>query len=183
MTCKLPDPVTIQKETKIQALVDNLEGLAIKAGKQAAAGQRDGGRDQSTLTEAEQRGRDSIMRREKSGELVLTLTYKSGKRAVMTPEIYDELMEPHIRGDTIHTREDVDLAEKQFNGASAQILRAFRMGEEWHHEDRHKSAYRVSHNMVPSLSQMVKDHKDTLKTRPVCRARADQAPNGALAVP
>ena len=90
-------------------------------------------------------------------------------------------MESNIRGDTIHTREDVDLVEKQFNDASAQILKAFRMGEEWHHEDRHKSAYRDSHNMAPSLSQMVKYHKDTLKTRPVCRARADKAPNGPLA--
>ena len=39
----------------------------------------------------------------------------------------------------------------------------------------------VRHNQVPSLSQQVKDHKETLKTRPVCRARADQAPNGPLA--
>ena len=35
--------------------------------------------------------------------------------------------------------------------------------------------------MVPRLSQQVIDHKETLKTRPVCRARADQAPDGPLA--
>ena len=35
--------------------------------------------------------------------------------------------------------------------------------------------------MVPRLSQQVIDHKETLKTRPVGRARADQAPDGPLA--
>ena len=43
----------------------------------------------------------------------------------MTLEIYKQLMEPHIRADTIHTREEVDQVERQFNGASTQILRAF----------------------------------------------------------
>ena len=34
---KLPDPVSIQKETKIPALVDDLDEVVMKAGKQAAA--------------------------------------------------------------------------------------------------------------------------------------------------
>ena len=87
-------------------------------------------------------------------------------------------MEPHITGDTIHTRDKVDQAERQFNGAAAKILK---VGEDWRHEDRHKSAYSGRHNMVPSLSQQVIDHKETLKTRPLCRAGADQASNGPLA--
>ena len=75
----------------------------------------------------------------------------------------------------------MDQAEKQFNGAAAQILKVFKVGEDWRHEDWHKSAYSVRHNMMPRLSQQVIDHKETLKTRPVCRARADQAPDGPLA--
>ena len=43
-------------------------------------------------------------------------------------------MEPHITGDTIHTRDEVDQAEKQFNGAAAQILKVFKVGEDWRHE-------------------------------------------------
>ena len=38
----------------------------------------------------------------------------------------------------------------------------------------------TSHNQVPSVNQLVKDHKETLKTRPVCRAKSNQAPNGPL---
>ena len=31
------------------------------------------------------------------------------------------------------------------------------------------------------MNQLVKDHKETLKTRPVCRAKVKQTPNGPLA--
>ena len=31
------------------------------------------------------------------------------------------------------------------------------------------------------MNQLVKDHKETLKTRPVCRCKVQQAPNGPLA--
>ena len=41
-----------------------------------------------------------------------------------------------------------------------------------------KSACGAKNNEIPSLNQLVKDHKTTLKTRPVCRAK--QAPNGNL---
>ena len=121
---------------------------------------RAGKQTPSSLNNAQQRGRESILKREREGELIVVLTDKSGKRAVMTPEIYHQLMEPHITGDTIHTRDEVDQAEKQFNGAAAQILKVFKVGEDWRQEDWHKSAHSVRHNMVPSLSQQVIDHKD-----------------------
>ena len=177
----LSEPVATRVEVKIQDLVNDLGEAIFKAGRKQACCLRAGKKSSSTLTDAQQRGRASILARERAGELIVVLTDKSGKRAVMTPEIYQQLMEPHIAGDTIHTRTEVDQAEKQFNGAAAQILKAFRVGAEWGHENRHKSAYSARHYMVPSLSQQVKDHKETLKTRPVCRARADQAPNGPLA--
>ena len=90
-------------------------------------------------------------------------------------------MEPNILEDSEHTREDVTKAEKQFKGASNQILRAFQFGEDWRQEDRFNSACKVENHEVPSMNQLVKDHKDTLKTRPVCRAKVQQAPNGPLA--
>ena len=64
---------------------------------------------------------------------------------------------------------------------AAQILKAFRVGEDWHQEERLKSAYSASHNQVPSLNQTVKDHKKELKTRALCHAQAGQSPNGPLA--
>ena len=40
-------------------------------------------------------------------------------------------MEPHIAGDSVHTRDDVLKVENQFNGATKQILRACKFGEGW----------------------------------------------------
>ena len=96
----------------------------------------------------------------------------------MSVELYRSCMEPHIKDDSVHSRDDVAQAEKIMNGASTQILRVFQCGEDWGHEARLKSACGARNNEVPSLNQLVKDHKETLKTRPVCRAK--QAPNGNL---
>ena len=120
------------------------------------------------------------MSREKSGELVIMASDKSGKRAAMRTGLYKELMEPHMVGDTIHTRDPVDAKEKFFNTASTQVLRSLNMGGDWGHGDRFKSAHRASFNQVPSVNELVKDLKETLKTRPVCRAKANQTPNGPL---
>ena len=43
-----------------------------------------------------------------------------------------------------------------------------------------KFACQVENNEIPSLNQLVKDHKEQLATRPVCRAQVKQAPNGPL---
>ena len=99
---------------------------------------------------------------------------KSGKNIPMSVELYKLCMEPHVK-DT-NTREEVAQAEAQLNGAATQILRVFRCWEDWGHEARLKSACGAENNEVPSVNQLVKDHKETLQTRPVCRAR--QAPNG-----
>lgn len=113
--------------------------------------------------------------------MVLMSSDKSGKLAVMSPALYRECMEPHVAGDTEHTREEVTRVEGQFRGAATQILRVFKFGEDWGHQDRFKSACWVENSEIPSLSQFVKDHKDTLKTRPVCKAPVLQSPNGPLA--
>ena len=132
----------------------------------------------STLTDQQRRGKESLLRREKAGELIMVGSDKSGKNIPMSVELYQSCMEPHIKDDSVHSREDVAQAEKIMNGASTQILRVFKCGEDWGHEARLRSACGARNNEIPSLNQLVKDHKETLKTRPVCRAR--QAPNGNL---
>ena len=122
-----------------------------------------------------------MLDREKAGELVLVCSDKSGKLYPMSRELYRQCMEPYIHGDSEHTRKDVLKAEKKFNGASKQLLRALQFGENWGQEDRFNSACRVRNHGVPSMNQLVKDHKETLKTRPVCRCKVQQAPNGPLA--
>ena len=182
-TCKritVPDAAEVQKEAKIQVLINNLDDVMRRSVREEARCLRAGGK-RSTMTEGALRGKASLLDREKAGELVLVCSDKSGKLYPMSRALYRQCMEPHIQGDTEHTRDDVTKAEKQFNGASKQILRALQFGENWGHEDRFNSACRVRNHEVPSMNQLVKDHKDTLKTRPVCRCKVQQAPNGPLA--
>ena len=63
---------------------------------------------------------------------------KSGKNIPMSVELYNLCMEPHIKDESIHTREDVAQVEKILNGAATQILRVFKCGEDWGHEARLK---------------------------------------------
>ena len=178
----VPDAAPAAKEAKLQVLVRNLEDVVKRAGNDEKAFLRAGRSNLlSTMSMSAERGKQSILEREKAGELVLMSSDKSGKLAVMTPALYRECMEPHIAGDTEHTREEVTKMEGQFRGAATQILQVFKFGEDWGHQDRFKSAYWVENTEIPSLSQFVKDHKETLKTRAVFKAPVLQSPNGPLA--
>ena len=108
----VPLPVGPDMEVKIMGLFNSLEQLADKAWKEQEACLKDGRRAQSTLSEQAKRGRKSLLAREKAGELVIVSTDKSGKRAVMSKELYIQCMQPHIEGDSVHMREEVDLVEK-----------------------------------------------------------------------
>ena len=81
----LPDPVDMRVEVKIQDLVNDLDEAISKAGGEERRSLRAGNQSYSTLTDAQQRGQSSILARERAGELIVVLTDKSGKRAVMTP--------------------------------------------------------------------------------------------------
>ena len=62
-------------------------------------------------------------------------------------------------------------------------IKCFGWGDNWNHGGRFKSSYSTSYNQVPSMNQTLKDHKPhpQVVTRPVCRAKASQSPNGPLA--
>ena len=101
-----------------------------------------------------------MLDREKAGKLLLVCSGKSGKLYPVSRALYRQCLEPHIRGDSEHTCEDVTKPEKQFNGDSKQILRAFKCGKDWRQEDRFNSACKMENHEVPSIKQLLKDHKD-----------------------
>ena len=51
---------------------------------------------------------------------------KSGKNIPMSVELYKMCMEPHIKDDSEHSREEVAQTEKTLNGAATQILKVRR---------------------------------------------------------
>ena len=180
-TCKritVPDAAKPAEEAKIQVLIDGLEEVMKKCEKAEKRCPRAGNSKASTLSDQQLRGKESLQRREKAGELIMVGSDKSGKNIPMSVDLYKSCMEAHIKDDSEHTHEEVAQVEKTLNGAATQILRIFKCGEDWGHEDRLKSACLARNNEIPSLNQLVKDHKETLQTRPVCRAK--QAPNGNL---
>ena len=180
-TCKritVPEAAEPAKEAKIQVLIDGLEEAMRENGRKEKSCPKAGKSSLSTLTDQQRRGKESLLRREKAGELIMVGSDKSGKNIPMSVELYKSCMEPHIKDDPVHSREEVAQTEKTLNGAATQILKVFKCGEDWGHEARLKSACGAKNNEIPSLNQLVKDHKATLQTRPVCRAK--QAPNGNL---
>ena len=66
------------------------------------------------------------------------------------------------------------------NEASGQMVRTFYFEEDLGHGDRIISASWAHSNKVPSLGGLVKTHKEELKMRPVCYAKASQCHNGPL---
>ena len=176
---KVPDAAEVKKEATLQVLVNNLEDVAVKAERKGKSCLKD---VVSTLSDQQKLGKERLLKREDDGEIILVASDKSGKLIPMSPTLYSrQAMQPHIHNDTVHSREDVNKAEKLFNGASRHILRAFQFGEGWGHGDGFQQAGKSENNEVPDLNQLVKDHKSTLKTRPFCRAQVNQAPNGPLA--
>ena len=173
-----PKAAPVEQEMKIQMLVQSLENIVKKAGKRQESFPRAG---ISTLSEKALEGRDSLMKREQSGKLVILGADKSGERVVMKTSLYKEIMSQHTEGDTVVSRDDVDLAEKHLNAAARQMVRTFNFGGDWGHEDRINSASWAHSNKVPSLGGLVKTHKEELKMRPVCYAKSNQCPNGPLA--
>ena len=103
VTCKritAPFAAEASEEAKIQVLVDNLDDAVKRNSKKAAAFLKAGGLNSlSTLSEEAQKGKQSILERERAGELVVLASDKSGKLAVMSPDLYKQCMQPHIAGD------------------------------------------------------------------------------------
>ena len=170
--------IVVTTDKVYKDLIDGLEEVMKKCEKAEKRCPRAGNSKASTLSDQQLRGKESLQRKEKAGELIMVASDKSGKNIPMSVDLYKSCMEAHIKDDSEHTHEEVAQVEKTLNGAATQILRIFKCGEDWGHEDRLKSACLARNNEIPSLNQLVKDHKETLQTRPVCRAK--QAPNGNL---
>ena len=62
--------------------------------------------DESNLTKEEQRGKASLLRRQREGELVISMTDKSGKSVVCSPATYMEAVKTHTDKDEEASNKD-----------------------------------------------------------------------------
>ena len=132
------------------------------------------GFQKSNLTPAQKRGLRKLMKRVNEGEVIVCLTDKSGKLAIMSVETYLEAGSAHTDKDQEVTLDDAKEIEKEVNGHTAMLMKIFRYGADWRHEERHRETKVNQSCSVSSMSLLVKDHKvwdpteGPPKTRPVC---------------
>ena len=116
----------------------------------------------SNTTEEVRRGTESLKERSKRGEIVVTMTDKSGKMSVNTRENYVESMQKHIKDDPVMSWEEKEKLERNINGHTLQLGRILEVGENFQHEERVKNALRNKNCHVPGLAGLAKDHKENI---------------------
>ena len=114
---------------------------------------------------------------------VVTKTDKSDRLCLLTEEDYVETGQPHVEGDSVKTRKEMEQNEDILNCHSLQMCRILGLCNGQNCAKRLKSAILNQNTLPPSLYFTIKDHKpiiqgEPLPARPVCGAT--RAHNGQL---
>ena len=138
-----------------------------------------GKQQNSNLSDFQQEGKDSLQEKVRSGEIVVTLTDKSGKLAVVEPDLYRRAASVHIKDREVPWQE-VSEVETLLNRHSMQLIKALSMGTKHGKNgqvDRVRKAYTSKDAKPGPIYFLVKDHKAVKPgesippTRPVCSAK------------
>ena len=130
------------------------------------------GEQPQDLGEELTQGLKSLKKRVGSGELVITETDKTSNFFVCSQEVYKQLGEVHTRGDEEVTWEQADRIQHILNGHTSMWCKMTGLGSNWGQEARMRETL-INHTVqVPTMSLLVKDHKDVPEgalppTRPV----------------
>ena len=117
------------------------------------------GEQAMNLTPAQKKGLAKLRKRTKEGEIVVVLTDKSGKLAVMSMESYLEAGRVHTDKDEEVDEEFARRTQRILNGHTAMWLKIGRVGSNWRHEERHREAHLPHSNLVSAMYMLLKDHK------------------------
>ena len=118
-----------------------------------------GGKQPSNLSKKQERGLKSLSERVKNGEIVVVPTDKSGKFAVMSRRAYEESGNKHVKGDLVVGWDDLKEAQTRLNGHVAMMVKIFKIGKNWEHEDRIRETMMGESLSVCPVSLLYKDHK------------------------
>ena len=123
-----------------------------------------GGKLPSNLTKNQQKGLKSLLKRVKDGEIVIVPTDKTGRFTVMSRRAYEEAGMVHVKGDTKVDWGDLKEAQTRLNGHVAMMIKTFRIGKAWEHDDRIRETMMNKGMTVCPLSLLFKDHKGWSRT-------------------
>ena len=96
---------------------------------------------------------------------VFDFTEKSKDFYVDTPENYLQSMEKHIEKDKELNEKEQAKIERELNGHKVMWSRFLRVGEEWGHQSRVKSAVITKSGSIPKLKGLRKTHKPVAEGR------------------
>ena len=130
------------------------------------------GDQRTNLSHEQKAGLDSLMKRIKKGELMIGLTDKTGKLAVMSRRAYLAMGAVHTAGDEKVNQEKIRGAQRLLNAHVSMWLKALGHGQNWGHSDRFRETMINHSEEVAPLDFLIKDHKkvkpgELPKTRPV----------------
>ena len=131
--------------------------------------------DQSVLTEEETKGRDSIAKRVKAKEILLSYTDKDGRVVISTPEVYIQAAEVHLNKDEKVSWEVLKPTELTMNRTAVMLEKMFKIGSNGTNgqRDRIRKAVIGRDQGAPTVKYLWKTHKQYTvipPTRPVCDA-------------
>ena len=127
------------------------------------------------LTSQQRKGIKKLSKRVADGEIIICLTDKSGRLAVLPMEMYHEAAKVHIGKDVEVDFHEAERTQKLLNGHVSSWLKMTRMGEKWQHQDRQRATHMENSVSIAPLYLLIKDHKKYSgsgppPTRPVCGA-------------
>ena len=118
-------------------------------------------RQSSNLSPSQSNGIKKLKKRISEGELIVCLTDKSGRLAVMPTELYHSCGNVHTEKDEEVDDETVELTQKLLNGHVSMWMKMTNMGESHQHQQRQRATHIEQSATVPPLYLLVKDHKKT----------------------
>ena len=175
--------ITLPKQTneKVEIEMRNLTGrLRDTFKKYREENSNDKGRMKTDkLTKEERAG----LKEAKESGNVFSVTDKSKEFSVDTPDNYLKSMEKHTEKDKQLTDKEHAKTDRELNGHKVMWARFLRVGEDWGHQARVKSAIITKSGSSPKLKGLRKTHKpveegkeqEGPEQRPVCMAK--RSPN------
>ena len=172
-------PREVDKSNELLIQVRNGECMSIFDEVKREICNKKGKLKESNLTRDEQKGKVKLMQRAQKGELIVTMTDKSGKFAVVEPQMYKRAAAVHLNDRKIELTE-VTETETLMNRHAQQIVKSLKMGTihgKNGQVERIRRAFTSVNGQPGPMYFLVKDHKmvktgeEMPPTRPVCSAK------------
>ena len=126
------------------------------------------GEQKQNLTEQEQKGLESLVKRISEEDLIIMKTDKSGKFCITTREEYKKMGNDHTKNDKVIGRDRIREIERILNGHCTAWAKIWGTGEDNGHLERVIDSKRTTSENLANLWLAYKDHKkEKGKSRPI----------------